>query len=80
LSSAPEGNPPAPRSSTIAEFNGSRSSPGGETGMTAGKGLLLHCESLTLLIDIHVIEKRCGRIDNHIEAQGFDQLTRCSAA
>jgi hypothetical protein len=34
---------------------------------------LLHCESLISLLDIHVIENRCGRIDNHIEAQRFTQ-------
>jgi len=27
-----------------------------------------------------VIEKRCGRIDNHIEAHRFDPPPRCTAA
>ena len=30
----------------------------------------LHCESLTSLLDIHVIENRCGRIDSHAGTRG----------
>jgi hypothetical protein len=33
---------------------------------------LLHCKSLISLLDIHVIENRCGRIDNHIGTRGSD--------
>lgn len=34
--------------------------------------VVLHCESLISLLDIHVIEKRCGRIDNHIRTTGSE--------
>ena len=30
----------------------------------------LHCESLISLLDIHVIENRCGRIDSHTGTRG----------
>ena len=35
----------------------------------------MHCESLISLLDIHVIENRCGRIDNRIGTRGSDHHT-----